>query len=880
MKRIIALISAFVFAISVCVANCEAEIDAAAVPNDCFEAVEVLSALGVLQVNSADELDVSSPVTREQFSRYLYNAFSISAVETKYYFSDVGSGNKSADIIAALVANGIVSLSDSGLFRPSDPITADEAYKMVIQGLGYGQQAAAKGGFPGGYYSVARDLDIIPDRISRVLNQGSAVSILHRACMAPLPDKIETTKIFRAEPDSYIYKNLYGIEVAEGTVTAAGGVDSGDSNNTVGSESIFINGYEYVDEGNDTYEMLGSYAKVYYKEESDVRRIEHIFFPKSKNNEITVNHTQFESYDRNAIKYYNSDTRSKTQSIDLSPEAVVSCNMGIASQNISELFDNFKSGKIIARDTDRDGKYDILILKSYRSINVGIVDEKDELIYNKNVPGDCIDLSIYRTVVITDINGYDMPVGNITQNNIISFAESPNKKKAELIVSTVTVSGAVEAIENDEPAKIQIDGKEYLVAEESQSAVLAEIKIGASYTFLCNSFGEISDVSESQSGDMKYAYLIKANYNKNGWSMPALKMYTQDGKILKAVCAGRVKVDGAAKKSTEDVLTAIPDTVDDDGNYSVVPQLIRFRLDENGLISKIDTTAAGEKEGSGLLIEDKGMMHYDGVGRIGTRGMINSATVIFSIPNILTDDEKDYSVTYKPELWKQYDATLYKVDADSAYLGAIVFRTDATSSISTGSAGMYMISDISQKRDSEGEYKTYMSYLTRGTAGGVFIDEKSYNENEAIQTLTPGDIVLFGTNAAGEMNDVSVYYDYSVYKGEKPIGSAMWGAYYEDTGRCWNYSYMSAKPFLSYGYVYSKAENVLRWGYHRGEKYQEAQKTSSNVMVYDSSKKGKERVYTIPVSAVRDYLSVGMDCDSIIMHSIDYRCYDDIFIFR
>ena len=90
-------------------------------------------------------------------------------------FSDVSVVNDDTIFITLAQAMGIINGNGDGTFAPDDFLTYDQAVKMILCTVGYGEQLAKeKGGYPDGYIAVAKDFGITGgmtfqgnDRVSR-----------------------------------------------------------------------------------------------------------------------------------------------------------------------------------------------------------------------------------------------------------------------------------------------------------------------------------------------------------------------------------------------------------------------------------------------------------------------------------------------------------------------------------------------------------------------------------------------------------------------------------------------------------------------------------------------------------------------------------------
>ena len=852
---------------------------------DYTEAFEVLSRLGIIEVSGINDFDAEEKITRLQFAEYLARTLNIDTKEKKVYFADIGITHSSANIITALVDNGIINGYGDGCFYPDDYLKLTEAYNMIIRALGYGKWAENMGGYPAGYIKAAEQLDIDLLSSGSELTNADALLLLHNACMVNrlMPYSFKgSVVVFDAADNSDIYYTIYGLEYTQGLVTGAGGVDLNDETSYIDEKCFVLDNDEYY-LGKDTYDYLGSYVNVFYypdSKDSD-NTVLYISAPEKKNNTLTITSEMFDCCSGNSIEYLPDSDSSRTKKAKLARDAVFCLNRGIFSKSVSTIFDNFNYGTIILKDTDSDDVFDIVIVKSYKNVVVGLVDSDDNVVYNKSKVGDAIKLDNYQTVIIKDISQTELDKDKISENNILSIAESGDGSRIEIIVSYTKISGKLVSVEeNDDELYFTVDDKEYLCDSDYKEYLKGLASNGMSYTFNCDAFGRIVYVADIEVKEMLFGYLINAYYDADRKDMPVFKIYNENAKMVKLSCAERVKVDGTIKKKAEDILFAIPDTYKED-KYVIAPQLIRYRTDDGGFIIEIDTSKVvppKENKESSLSIIDSGTMYYDHISRLGMKTIVNSETKVFKVPkNPVNSTEKSYTINNAVSPYIGYDATAYTINTKNGYAGALVIKTTSLSNLDKESIGISMIADIGEYYSAEDdEVKIKLIYYSRGSRTEKDIDKDVYSENEVFKNLTPGDLCVFGTNPLGEINDVLVLYDYSKYKGEKPTE---WKGYVSDSGMCWYNTAQGARSNLTFGYVNQKTDSILRLGYSKFDGYDEAHLISGNVMIYDSTLR-KNNVYTIPVSQIRDYMSVGYECDKAIIHTRDYRTYNGFFVYR
>lgn len=85
-------------------------------------------------------------------------------------FTDVPGSLWSVGYVARATELGIVRGYGDGRFGPENPVTVEEAAKMLVCAWGYEEQAVEAGGWPSGYLSVAEGLGIL-DGVSSASNE-------------------------------------------------------------------------------------------------------------------------------------------------------------------------------------------------------------------------------------------------------------------------------------------------------------------------------------------------------------------------------------------------------------------------------------------------------------------------------------------------------------------------------------------------------------------------------------------------------------------------------------------------------------------------------------------------------------------------------------
>lgn len=152
------------------------------------EALNVLQSLEITPSEISED-GFGKIVSRESFS---YMAAKLSGSgelpSVKTAFSDVDETNKYSGYINYLNLRGIISGGGDGKFNPKDNLSVGAASKILVTILGYKDLAERKGGYSGGYESVAIDLGLYKNVASSngYLTNGGAVQMVKNALCAPM----------------------------------------------------------------------------------------------------------------------------------------------------------------------------------------------------------------------------------------------------------------------------------------------------------------------------------------------------------------------------------------------------------------------------------------------------------------------------------------------------------------------------------------------------------------------------------------------------------------------------------------------------------------------------------------------------------------------
>jgi len=242
--------------------------------------------------------------------------------------------------------------------------------------------------------------------------------------------------------------------------------------------------------------------------------------------------------------------------------------------------------------------YNLVIVENYTNYIVENVLIDTQTVYFKNGAAPMvIDFSDNNiSTVMTDETGNPLTLDNLAEWDVLSVcrdAES-NTSVCRVYRSNRTVEGTIRELSLSEQ-EVVIDEKVYPIAYSMQTD---DLKLGKNAAFFLDFTGAVSAMTEVQGISRTYAWLAAAQNTKGMDPVPQLKMFTEDGewKVYKA--ADFVELNGArvpakdllanGKTGAEMYLAGTaPTLVDDTG--AVVPQLIAYEVNEEELITKLET---------------------------------------------------------------------------------------------------------------------------------------------------------------------------------------------------------------------------------------------------------------------------------------------------
>ena len=124
-------------------------------------AITTLSKLNIINGYDDGTFGPKKDITRAEFTKIVVFVLGLDHLQTTTeQFEDLALTHWANTYVKTAFDQGIINGYDDFTFGPDDPVTYEQALKMVVCMLGYQTDAEAKGGYPTGYHSEASTLDL------------------------------------------------------------------------------------------------------------------------------------------------------------------------------------------------------------------------------------------------------------------------------------------------------------------------------------------------------------------------------------------------------------------------------------------------------------------------------------------------------------------------------------------------------------------------------------------------------------------------------------------------------------------------------------------------------------------------------------------------
>lgn len=811
----------------------------------------------------------SDYVTRELAAVYVAKMCNINLDMTSdtRYFTDVESESFSNTAINTLVERGVLSVPENHKFNPGAYVSVNEVAKMLASAAGYGMQAEIDGGYPQGYLNATTRMGVTLRAANGKINVAQMSYMIYDTLRSPFLRTDANGKTFSTDKDFTVLANYWDIYEEKGTVqtTPYGSLNQTDS--IRGEGYAVINGETY--EVSDTVNMhpyLGSYVRYFYEYSSKSGDRKLVYLEDiSKEEALNVDIDDFVSFKQNVFTYCLSG-KSKTKDITLDNPIIV-YNGSVLGTDVAQTLGNLNKGTIKLKDSNNDGKFDVILITDYRNFYVSMIDANKCVIYNRIDNSYAISWEENKSVRVLDDLGKEIEITDIKSDQILSVAESVDRKYLEIIVGTQSVTGQITSTSDDSTREVVVGGTTYKIDKSYFAEFKSIYTLDRDYTLALDHLGQIAYIGEESNSNMQFGFVIDA-YNDDVNDSCVLKILKQNSEISAIKVASRYSVDGKGEKTTQKVLELFASAKGGE------QQLIRYALSGEEIV-KIDTREISENEDEtnsmyDIFSESRKTSRWYNSYNLGRKCVITASTPVFYIPQDNTSSE-----TYKVAnaAWGlkndgSYISDAYKINSRNVFADAVVVYYNMDNFRISWDQYPFVI-DGFEKRFEDGEIVT----VIKGYENATKKEAKIYADSGVIvDKLEHGDVVFFAydyngsvTKATGCEDGYQLIFDCS----EGPV---------EDTkNKHWltnnPYGYMlytdpgagnyRGDPQISHGWVVNKKGTVVQFSsFGPDAEYTEAVNLSGlTILVCDKEEK---EVKVGSLDNVLDYATVGDKCSEIL----------------
>ena len=596
------------------------------------KAITTLNTLGVINGYEDATFKPDNNVTRAEFTAMLLRAKGVgnmgdTSLENPPY-PDVVDPDVSWAIgnIRTAKNMGIINGYEDGTFRPSNNVLYEEALKMIVCALGYGNYSPEGVEWYTKYLTTATKLGIIKGVEGSV---GVAATRANIAQMLYNCLEINVAEDNESSGKTWLQNNL-NLTQKTGIISSNKVTSLTAPNINLRSNEILIKDLEtgttdkYMIDSIDKYkDMLGLKVQYYfeYSREAGANVLSSMNTMTNSTLEIDAADLEPSTTTSTSIKYYK-DGKGREQSANISDTSLVIYNEKLYGSNeVSSSFARYfvtdglpTVGSLKLLDNNSDGVYDIVFVNDYE---VYVVDTASTSTYTitdkvlKDASGNA------RSIVLNpneddnlrfvDTNGAEQSFSSITKGSTISVKKSSASNGGDVLTTVVinknSAKGKVTGIINGE--SITIGGTTYEYSSAApwmNGGAVAEPSMGDSATFYLDLNGKVVayDKSTSTDSNQKYGYIIKGNITtSNMEDVLYLTILTSNKTRTPYKCDKNTKLNGKPYSDANDLLFALQSTASlqaqgiEKENENLASQLVKFTLKSDNTVDEIVTAQVG-----------------------------------------------------------------------------------------------------------------------------------------------------------------------------------------------------------------------------------------------------------------------------------------------
>lgn len=809
-------------------------VEAMETPDDMSEYKSEFDILFKTDILTVDEYGNFAPKVNLKRNEMCYTLAKMAGVSTEsqfeQIFSDVDESVEYAYEINALQRQNILSGSGDGTFNPDAYVLVQDVLVPIVKILGVEDLALAKGGYPKGYISVAREhklLKGVQSGINGLITKLDFARIVANAVECPLYEisgMHQGGGMIKEKSDETLLSKNHNILKITGLVSANqyGGI----SRSAVGIGSVVV-GEELLFAGDtDISKHLGYSVEAYYDRDTNI--IKSYRFDK-RCTTFQITDEQEPSFDGNILSYIKDETRTKQEKIDAS--TVILYNLK-PIKDIRNITGDIKDAIITCVDNNGDNNIDTLVVNKFQHKIVRYLDIGSKILFLENETE-----PIYLEQTECEFYDYDgmlLDETYVKKGSAVSIIESEDGKNVQFYLGNSPLVGIVEGVSDD---RVTIDGMEY---RWCQSFDTSKFRVGDTMTFQMSIDNKIIDISKAivQNSGRKIGYIVDYEYLLNEEQVRIKMAAYGEENPIKYYVADKIMVDGARLKPEK-----LFNRLENNKNNNLIP-LVTYETDSSDNLIMLNTMFRGPNEDPDEEIYESHIADGQTYTWRSSAKMFNidkkaNNQIIMSDNAVAvyvsqTDSSKTECAITTLSLGNdatKSDFNTYRIGRNSISEDIIMFNESAKT---TMHFDRYMSLSVIEKikvryNDATELVQTCVTMRTNGSRQEAFIMEDRENNFEfyidagntelrnkyglaetdemVLLALQPGDVVKVSYSDTGEINGGQILFrnDIKAIESQKILTDTD-GVTYPELYNNEDFHYVSR---CLYGYVYDLEGNVL-----------------------------------------------------------------------
>ncbi len=755
-----------------------------------YEAVEVMSALGLLKGYEDGTFGPDKTITRAEFAAVVVRALGMedaaAGAVANTMFTDVTSSHWAAGYVQIANQQGIIAGYGDGIFGPEDEVTYEQAVKMIVCALGYGVKfAGVENAYPSAYLSQANTSGITvgaAGKIGEKATRATVAKLVYNALDVKLMEQtgFGSEEKFEEVDKTLLSSKLNIIKVEATVETLFFNPEQADevTIDVTKANDIYVEAVD-ADVDDDTYaeldgtyeyaegvELQKGYNCVAYIDVADDDYVIKAMVPKAGKNATLVltgvqtkdsasalTEVEKDKFELKELKYFknNADVDTTATKIKLNDVKIyVNKDADESSMTDAEFVAAWNAGdfeEITLIDNGNDNKYDYIYVTDYRAFVVTEIKENRNRIDGETLSGtDRVILDPEdeeNTFEIKDVNGNELAFADIKVGDVLNIfvsTDDDDKTLTEVIVSNETVEGTITEY-NSVTGKYTIGDAEYAAADE--------FAVGDAGKFTVDMYGNIVGYSIDAS-NRKFGMIYTIYLDESGVDEVATALIlTADGKFESYTFAKKVDFNGTEKTRAEMI-----DEEDD------ILALGAYTLNSSNEITKLYTAANIEDLDEDYSFSAEATDEYDAAAEEINKLYVADSSIILTVKTddyTTTDRTINYAAASKSYFVDEEEYTLEAIVEDDEIIIAMLFGAKAK--VDATSIAMYVTS-VSDTTDSNGDdAKRVKGYVDGELVTVVIPEDVDFADGDAIADIKVGSMIQYLGDAEATAVDVLVAAD-------------------------------------------------------------------------------------------------------------------------